>query len=96
MKKSLTAITAGFMASAVLTLAAVPAMGQVDVNINLGQPVPPPVVYTTPAPVYVQPRTIYVEGRESVQVVKVKKGKKNKHHKKHGKGHGNGHYKHHD
>lgn len=102
MKKSLTVIIAGLMAGTVLSLAALPALGQVDVNIHLGQPIPPPVIYTTPAPVYGQPHTVYVESREPVHVVKVKQGKKhkrhkhNKHHKKHGKGHGNGHHKHHD
>jgi hypothetical protein len=84
---------AAIIASAALMLVAGPALGQVDVNINLGRPAPPPVIYTAPAPVYIQPQTVYVEEHRTV---KVKKAKKNKRHKKHGEGHGNGHHKHHD
>lgn len=103
MKKSLAVFAAG------LIMIAMPAMAQVDINVNLGTPaVPPaPVIYTTPAPVYVQPQPVYVQPRpvyvqprtvymdeRSERVVKIKKIQYKKHHDKHGRGHGRGHDKH--
>lgn len=54
-------IATGLITSAILMMAAGPAMaGGVDVDVNIGVPQPP--VYVQPRPVYVQP-PVYVEER---------------------------------
>lgn len=64
-----TSIAAGLIASAMLMMAASPAMARVDVGINIGIPglyIAPEPVYVQPPPVYVQSRPVYIEqDRES-------------------------------
>lgn len=74
MKKSGKFAAICLLASAALTLSAVPAFAggqpQVDWSLSIGSPgyllSPPPAVYVQPQTVYVQPQPVYVESPPAV------------------------------